>query len=152
MLDLHAGAGAQARDQNAGSAYGETYFWNYRSFMDRTVALWVELARRYAGDKIIAGYNLLGEPVTSNVAVLNEFYMKSIDAIRRVDREHLIFLDPNLWSRDIPSLHSEIFADPQIVVAIHPYFQGNNSLSRLTAYPAVLDGKTFDRSAVEEDH
>ena len=149
MLDLHAGAGAQARDQNAGSAYGETYFWKYRSFMDRTVALWGELARRYAGDKIIAGYNLLGEPVTSDVAVLNEFYKKSIDAIRRVDREHLIFLDPNLWSRDIASLHSEIFADPQIVVAIHPYFQGNNSLSRLTAYPAVLDGKTFDRSAVE---
>ena len=54
ILDLHAAPGAQARDQNAGSAYGETYFWNYRSFIDRTVALWAEIARRYSGDPIIA--------------------------------------------------------------------------------------------------
>jgi hypothetical protein len=150
MLDLHAAAGAQARDQNAGSAYGETYFWKYRSFMDRTAALWAEIARRYSGDKIIAGYNLLGEPVTSDVAVLNDFYKKTIDAIRKVDREHLIFLDPNLWARDIPSLHPELFSDPQIVVAIHPYFQGDASLTKLANYPAVVDGKTFDRSAVEK--
>jgi len=150
MFDLHAGVGAQARDKNAGSAYVETYFWNYRNFIDRTVALWAEIARRYTGDKIIAGYNLLGEPVTSNVPLLNEVYETTIQAIRKVDPDHLIFLDPNLWARDIASLHPDLLADPQIVVAIHPYFQGDTWLTKLTNYPTVVDGKTFDRSTVEK--
>jgi hypothetical protein len=150
MLDLHAGVGAQARDQNAGSAYGETYFWNHREFLDRTVALWTEIARRYKDDAIIAGYNLLGEPVTSNVPLLNEFYGATIRAIRKVDPDHLIFLDPNLWARDIASLHDELFADRQIVVAIHPYFQGDTPLAQLADYPSVKDGKSFDRAYVEK--
>jgi hypothetical protein len=150
ILDLHAGAGAQARDQNAGSAYGETYFWNQRHFIDRTVALWAEIARRYSRDPIIAGYNLLGEPVTSDVPLLNEFYMATIRAVRKVDPHHLIMLDPNLWATDIPSLHDELFADPQIMVGIHPYFQGDASWTSLASYPAVVGGKSFDRAALKK--
>jgi hypothetical protein len=150
MLDLHAGVGAQARDQNAGSAYGETYFWNQRHFIDRTIALWVEIARRYSGDAIIAGYNLLGEPVTSNVPLLNQFYLDTMRAIRKVDPHHLFFLDPNLWARDIPSLHEELIGDPQVVVAIHPYYSGDAAWDALTSYPAVVDGKSFDRAALKK--
>ena len=155
ILDLHAAPGAQARDQNAGSAYGETYFWNYRSFIDRTVALWAEIARRYSGDPIIAAYNLLGEPVTSNIPLLNDFSLSCIHAIRRVDREHMILLDPNLWSRDIASLHEDLFSDPNIIVGIHPYYQGDGlfgqkggTFDSLASYPAVVDGNRYDRSAL----
>jgi aryl-phospho-beta-D-glucosidase BglC (GH1 family) len=70
LLDLHAAPGAQARDQNAGSAYGEVYFWKYKHFMDRGAALWKELARRYRQDPTIAGYNVLCEPVTHDLATL----------------------------------------------------------------------------------
>jgi len=150
MLDLHAGVGAQARDQNAGSAYGETYFWNQRHFIDRTIALWVEIARRYSGDPIIAGYNLLGEPVTSNVPLLNQFYLDTMRAIRKVDPHHLFFLDPNLWATDISSLHEELINDPQVVVAIHPYYSGDAAWAALTSYPAVVDGKSFDRAALKK--
>jgi len=155
ILDLHAAPGAQARDQNAGSAYGETYFWHYRSFIDRTVALWSEIARRYSGDPIIAAYNLLGEPVTSSIPLLNGFSRACIQAIRRVDREHMIMLDPNLWARDIASLHEDLFADPNIIVGIHPYYQGDGlfgqkggTFDSLTAYPAVVDGNRYDRAAL----
>ena len=150
VLDLHAAPGAQARDQNAGTAYGETYLWNYRHFMDRTAALWAEIARRYAGDATIAGYNLLCEPVTSNVPLLNEFYLKIIRSIRKVDSEHMILLDPNLWAKDISSLHNELFADPQVIPAIHHYYSENPEFGGLSAYPAVVNGKTFDRAALEK--
>ena len=83
LLDLHAAPGAQARDQNAGSAYGEVYFWNYQNFMDRAAALWKEIARRYRGDSAVAGYNLLCEPVTHDPARLNAFYWQTIRACRR---------------------------------------------------------------------
>ena len=155
ILDLHAAPGAQARDQNAGSAYGETYFWYHRCFIDRAVALWAEIARRYSGDPIIAAYNLLGEPVTSNIQLLNDFSRACIQEIRRVDREHMILLDPNLWARDIASLHEDLFADPNIIVGIHPYYQSDGlfgqkggTFDSLAAYPAVIDGNRYDRSAL----
>ena len=150
IFDLHAAPGAQARDQNAGSAYGETYLWYHREFMDRSVALWTEIARRYRGDATIAGYNLLCEPVTTNVPLLNEFYLKTIQAIRRVDPDHLILLDPNLWAKDIASLRDELFADPQVMPSLHHYFSEYAGFASLASYPAVVDGKNFDRAALEK--
>jgi hypothetical protein len=148
ILDLHAAPGAQARDQNAGSAYGETYFWLYRSFMDRTLVLWSELARRYNGNAIIAAYNVLGEPVTANVPLLNEFYTAAIRAIRKVDQRHILMLDPNLWAKDISSLHSELFADAQTMPAIHPYYQSVAAFDSLDSYPSTVNGVTYDRAAL----
>jgi hypothetical protein len=149
LLDLHAAPGAQARDQNAGSAYGETYLWEHREFLDRTVALWGEIARRYSGDSTIAGYNVLCEPVTTNVPLLNSFYLKIIGAIREVDPDHLIVLDGNLWAKDIASLHDELFADPQVIPALHHYYSERFPvLANVTSYPTVVDGQSVDREMV----
>ena len=150
ILDLHAAPGAQARDQNAGSAYGEAYLWNHREFLDRTVALWAELARRYRGDATIAGYSLLCEPVTADVPLLNEFYLAIIRAVRKVDSDHIVMLDPNLWATDIASLHDELFADPQVIPMVHSYYSGDPGFASLTSYPAVAGGRTFDRGALEK--
>ncbi len=151
LLDLHAAPGAQARDQNAGSAYGETYLWEHREFLDRTVALWGEIARRYSGDATIAGYNVLCEPVTTNVPLLNQFYLSIISAIRRVDPEHLIVLDGNLWAKDIASLHDELFVDPQVIPALHHYYSERfPALANLTSYPATVDGQRLDRETVRQ--
>jgi endoglucanase len=148
LLDLHAAPGAQARDQNAGSAYGETYLWSYKEFMDRTAALWKEIARRYRGDATIAGYNLLCEPVTDNVPRLNDFYANVIRAIREVDPDHLIVLDANRWARDISSLEDRMFQDPQVIPALHHYYTDDRYFARLTTYPGTIDGKTCDRNAL----
>jgi hypothetical protein len=148
LLDLHAAPGAQARDQNAGSAFGEVYFWYYKQFLDRATALWKEIARRYSSDPTIAGYNLLCEPVTGDVAVLNKFYMNTIRAIRQVDPHHIIALDPNLWARDIDSLHDELFADPQVITALHHYYTDSEAFASLKSYPGVSKGVTCDRAAL----
>ena len=150
ILDLHAAPGAQARDQNAGSAYGEAYLWYHREFIDRTAALWAEIARRYSGDATIAGYNLLCEPVTGNVPLLNELYLKIIQSIRKVDRDHLILLDPNMWAKDIVTLHDELFADPQVMPSLHHYFSEDAGFASLAEYPVVVDGKSYDRAALEK--
>ncbi len=150
VLDLHAAPGAQARDQNAGSAYGESYLWYHREFIDRSVALWVEIARRYSGDATIAGYNLLCEPVTANVPLLNDFYLKIIRAIRKVDSDHLILLDPNMWAKDIATLHDELFTDPQVIPSLHHYFSEDAGFAQLTSYPAIVDGRNYDRAALEK--
>jgi endoglucanase len=150
IFDLHAAPGAQARDQNAGSAYGEAYLWCHREFIDRTAALWTEIARRYNGDRTIAGYNLLCEPVTDNVPLLNEFYLKIIRSIRTVDRDHLILLDPNMWAKEIDTLHDELFRDPQVMPSLHHYFSEDAGFKNLAVYPAIVDGKKYDRAALEK--
>ncbi len=149
LLDLHAAPGAQARDQNAGSAYGEAYMWNHKQFMDRVAALWKELARRYKGDSTIAGYNLLCEPVTNDVPLLNAFYAQLTRAIREVDPSHIIALDPNRWAKDISSLKDPLFEDPQVIPAIHHYYSDDASFAQLTSYPGSINGKVCDRAALE---
>lgn len=148
LLDLHAAPGAQARDQNAGSAYGEVYFWNYKNFMDRATALWRELARRYRGDATVAGYNLLCEPVTSDVPRLNAFYLQTIHAIREVDGDHLIVLDGDYWARDVACLEDRLFEDPQVITALHHYYDQTPAFAHLTRYPGTADGKVCDRAAL----
>ncbi len=149
MLDLHAAPGAQARDQNAGSAYGESYLWSQRSFMDRTSALWAEIARRYRDDPAILGYNPLCEPVTGDVALLNDFYARTIRAIRSVDPHHLIVLDGNRWAKDVASLHDGLFEDPQVVPALHHYYFDDAFFPRLSGYPGKVEGRVCDRAALE---
>jgi aryl-phospho-beta-D-glucosidase BglC (GH1 family) len=149
LFDLHAAPGAQARDQNAGSAFGEVYFWNYKQFIDRATALWKELARRYRGNAAVAGYNLLCEPVTNNVTLLNDFYLQTIRAIREVDQDHMIALDPNLWARDIASLHDQLFEDPQVIPLLHHYYTESAAFERLTSYPGKANGVVCDRAALE---
>jgi len=148
LLDLHAAPGAQARDQNAGSAYGEVYFWNYQNFMDRATALWKEIARRYRGDSAIAGYNLLCEPVTHDPARLNHFYWQTIRAIREVDSDHLIVMDGNYWARDVACLEDRLFEDPQIITALHHYYDQTPAFAHLTQYPGTADGRVCDRAAL----
>jgi endoglucanase len=148
LLDLHAAAGAQARDQNAGSAYGETCFWQQRGFMDRTTALWVEIARRYRDDPAVLGYNVIGEPVTDDVALLNDYYLSAIRAIRAVDPSHLIVLDSNRWAKDVTSLHDRLFEDPQVVPALHHYYFDDAFFPRLAQYPGTIEGRVCDRAAL----
>jgi endoglucanase len=149
LPDLHAAPGAQARDQNAGSAYGETYLWNHRDFMDRTARLWGEIARRYRDDPTVLGYNVLCEPVVSDVNILNDFYTSVIRAIRRQDSRHLVVLDSNLWAKDISSLRDPLFGDPQVIPALHHYYFDDAFFPRLADYPGKVDGRICDRAALE---
>lgn len=150
MLDFQALPGAQARDQNAGSAYGETYLWYHKEFLDRTVALWGEIARRYSGDPIVAGYNPICEPVSPDPELLNQLYLDILRAIRKSDPHHIVMLDPNRWASDIQSLHDVLFADPQVITVTHYYFQDDPRFNTLKAYPGVANGKTIDRSTLEQ--
>ena len=149
LLDLHAAPGAQARDQNAGSAYGEAYLWYHRACMVRVAAFWREIARRYGNDAAVMGYNLLCEPVVSNAALLNEFYASVIRAIREEDRDHLIVLDSNLWAKDVSSLRDPLFDDPQVIPALHHYYFDDAFFPRLTRYPGKVDGRACNRAALE---
>ena len=75
----------------------------------------------------VAGYNPLNEPADPNHTRLQSFYNQVEKAIRKVDPDHILFLDGNTYSMDF-SAFKEVL--PNCVYAIHDYatmgFPGND--------------------------
>ena len=69
-----------------------------------TVKLWQAIAKRYAGDPAILGYDILNEPIAPyhDVATLNPrlepFYKEVTEAIRAVDPGRIVILAGGQWS------------------------------------------------------
>jgi aryl-phospho-beta-D-glucosidase BglC (GH1 family) len=100
ILDLHAAAGGQNTDWHCDAGTHIANFWLHKDFQDRTIWLWKELAKHYANNKWIAGYNPLNEPTDPTHTAVIKFYDQVHDAIHSVDTEHIIFFDGNTFASD----------------------------------------------------
>jgi endoglycosylceramidase len=94
-------------------------FWANPSIQDHLVMVWENVAKHYAKEPTIAGYDLLNEPwmYTSVIPQLNathidSFYIKATEAIRSVDPYHLIFLEPANMNTFNTSFDSKIVWAP----------------------------------------
>jgi len=96
ILDLHAAPGGQGFDA-AISDYDPTKssLWESEENRNKMVALWKNLAERYANEQWVAGYDLLNEPnwdLPGGTALRN-LYEEVTDSIRTVDSQHILFID-----------------------------------------------------------
>ena len=90
----------------AGMRESISNFWVNSTLQNHFSDVWTKVARTYASDPTVAGYDLLNEPMvyTSvipylNASHVNQFYLKVIRSIRTVDPNHIIFLEPaNMFS------------------------------------------------------
>jgi endoglycosylceramidase len=94
-------------------------FWADPSLQDHLVMVWKNIAAHYAKEPNIAGYDLLNEPwiYTSinpelNASNINSFYAKTTEAIRSVDQNHIIFLEPANMNTFNTSFDSKIAWSP----------------------------------------
>lgn len=145
ILDLHAAAGYQNQDWHSDNPSCQALFWEHRHFQDRTVWLWEVVADRYKDNPWVAGYNPLNEPSDPTRERLTPFYNRVVDAIRRVDPGHIIFLEGDHFSRDFSSFGPPL---PNIVYSIHNYavpgfIDGGD-------YPGVSWGEYFDKAILRE--
>ena len=131
ILDMHAVPGWQDPDWHS-DHYGRlTLIWSHKQFQDRFVALWEEFARRYRGNPVVAGYNVMNEPVTGvpygffgypyrpDWEPLNRLNRRVVEAIRRIDSEHIIYLEGDRFSTLFSGLEAP-FAD-NLVYSSHNY-------------------------------
>lgn len=119
ILDLHAAYGAQNPDWHSDSLNSRTELWTKGSNRQKTYHLWEKLADRYKDEWVIAGYDVLNEPVLQDTGLLNEFYRESIKAIRRSDKDHILFIEGKHWAQHIDVLDD--FPDDNWVYSIHYY-------------------------------
>ncbi len=120
ILDLHSVPGAQNNDWHADSTTGQSLFWKYALFRRQACGLWRELARRYAGDPWIIGYDVLNEPGYGLPRdVLNGFWRDVTAAIRAEDSRHILFLEGDDFGRSFSLLDPP--EDEQTALAVHYY-------------------------------
>jgi hypothetical protein len=117
-----------------GAAFGN-FYTDRDGIQTELVRTWAFVAKAFAGEPAVAGYDLLNEPgiganpPISSGLLLGRYYSAAIDALRGAERSgggfsHLIFFEPSvLWSGlgfDVtppPGFTS----DRELVFAPHPY-------------------------------
>lgn len=157
ILDLHSAQGSQNPDWHSDNANRQANFWQHPHFQDRFVALWEEFARRYKGNAVVAGYNVLNEPIcnvwegridssyTPNWDLINGVYRRVVNAIRAIDPDHIIFLEGDYLSTLFSGLEAP-FAD-NLVYSSHNYIE---PLQFSNNYPGMNAGEYWDRSRQED--
>lgn len=137
ILDMHAAPGGQGRDA-AISDYdaSKPSLWESELNKGKLVALWKQLAQRYADESWLGGYDLINEPnwnftgnnpngCNENTNVpLRELYGRITEAIREVDTNHIIIIEGNCWGNNHNGLTPPW--DDKLVYSFHKYWSTND--------------------------
>lgn len=124
ILDLHGAPGGQTGTNIDDSEKDQPELFMDESHARETVRLWRELALRYRDEWIVAGYDLLNEPLPEWFSDYNDkvmpLYRDIIRAIREVDTKHMIILEGVHWATDW-SIFTERL-DDNLMLQFHKYW------------------------------
>lgn len=129
FLDLHGAPGGQTGSNIDDSVDDVPRLFIDQDSWDKTIALWVKLAERYAGREVVGGYDLLNEPIIPPrdngenydglIPMLGEFYDEAIREIRKVDQDHMFSIEGAHWATDV-QVFDHLF-DENMVLHFHRY-------------------------------
>jgi len=144
ILDLHAAPGAQNTDWHSDSD-GRALLWKEKRLQRQYLTLWRNIARRYKDEATVAGYDVLNEAVVKNPQLLGKLYARVVKEIRKVDKNHIIFLEANRWGQQLRPLGKP--ADKNVAYSIHVYLPINFTFNFQPhlRYPGYIDGKYWDK-------
>jgi endoglycosylceramidase len=113
-------------------------FWgtapDHPEYQQRYAAAWTQVARYFAGDDTVIGYDLMNEPWGGSVqgaafesGPLARMYQRTVDAIRTVDQRRWLFVEPEAVSANwgmpsaLPKLDDPRAGEARIGYAPHLY-------------------------------
>lgn len=136
ILDLHSVPGGQSNVMVADPDSRKELVWNSPENQRRTVELWRAIAERYRGRRIIAGYDLINEPLVQDGNDLVSLYERIIAAVRSVDPDHMIILEGGKMATDFSMFKHSL--DPNQIYSFHMYtWFGDNRMQRLKQYRSI---------------
>ncbi|WP_448060092.1 glycoside hydrolase family 5 protein [Cellulomonas hominis] len=132
VLDLHGAPGGQTGTNIDDSPHGLPELFMVERYRTLTVALWTQLAERYRDEPVVAGYDLLNEPLPDEYQVtyaadLRRLYQDLTAAIRAVDRNHLIIYEGSHWATSW-DVFDEVW-DPNSMLQFHKYWSSPDRAS-----------------------
>ena len=123
ILDLHAAPGGQGNDRPIADVDTlKPQLWESEYNLQKTIALWKKLAERYADEEWIGGYDLINETnykMESNEP-LKKLFLATTQEIRKVDKNHIIFIEGNQFANDYTGLIPPW--DNNMVYSFHKYW------------------------------
>ena len=126
IIDMHAAPGGQTGANIDDSAKDQPELFMNPTNQDRFEALWVKIATRYKDEPTVAAYDLLNEPLPERTGAdakygreLEPLYKRVTQAIRVVDKKHMITVEGANWANDW-SVFSTPF-DSNLVYQFHYY-------------------------------
>ncbi len=150
ILDMHAAPGAQNPDWHSDCTEKPDLFTNEAN-KDRYLRLWHFIADRYKDYSAVAGYDVLNEPVVpiTEEGVLKDLYEKVTKEIRDADKNHIIFLEGNMWSQRLKSLGRP--KDPNTAFSLHAYLPNafTFNLDRDLYYPGKVYEITWNKGKLD---
>lgn len=128
-IDMHGAPGGQT-GANIDDSIGDVpNLYLVPEYWHQALQLWQFIARRYADEPAVAGYDLLNEPIRPGndhlqdfdylLPKLAQFYDEAIAKIRAVDARHMFSLEGYHWASD-PSVFNHHY-DDNYVIHFHRY-------------------------------
>lgn len=128
ILDMHDCPGGQTGD-NIDNGYGYPWLFVSESSQKLFNDIWVSIARHFAGEPTVLGYELMNEPIATTFTKevqeelnkkLEPLYKKVVAAIRTVDNNHIILLGGSQWNSNFEPFSDWKF-DDKIMYTCHRY-------------------------------
>ena len=143
ILDLHAAPGGQGKNADISDYDSDKpSLWESEENRRKTIALWQKIAERYAHEPWIGGFDLINEPNWDFENSDNEngcncqknvplwaLYKDIIDAIRKIDKNHIVFIEGNCWGNNYKGLPDVNEWDDNLVLSFHKYWNFNDQAS-----------------------
>lgn len=127
ILDMHDAPGGQTGD-NIDDSYGYPWLFESEESQQLFCEIWKKIANRYKGEPAILGYDLLNEPIATHFNNKEEInkqlvpvYKKGIEAIRSVDKNHIILLGGAQWNSNF-TMFDEKAIDGKMMYTCHRYW------------------------------
>jgi aryl-phospho-beta-D-glucosidase BglC (GH1 family) len=140
ILDMHGAPGGQTGANIDDSPNDKPELFMDPKFEHRLTRLWIKLVERYKDSPVVAGYDLLNEPLPERTGAAKEYghlvepmYKRLTAEIRKIDKKHMIILEGVNWSNDW-SIFTEPF-DDNLVYQFHYYCWNNpDNLNDISHY------------------
>lgn len=126
ILDMHDCPGGQTGD-NIDDGHGYPWLFESERSQELFCKIWQQIAFRYRQETTILGYELMNEPIAHYFEnryelykQLQPLYKKTVEAIRKVDENHIILLGGAHWNSFFWMLNDASY-DDKLMYTCHRY-------------------------------
>ena len=127
ILDMHDAPGGQTGD-NIDDSYGYPWLFESEKSQELFISIWRRIASHYVNEPTVLGYELCNEPIApyfeDNLNELNAslqpLYIRATEAIREVDRNHIVIIGAPQWNTNFEPMTDWTF-DDNIMYTCHRY-------------------------------